>query len=292
MPGADIGRTRSARSSAWIPAEEMARAWLAPASSPAMISLKARPTQPTESSPLRFSRRRTARRSTGVPAGWRMQLVENSASSTAARAAVRTGLEACPGRATLARQAEACPPHAARPPGKRPTPETGREACPTLENTRLQGQQFLEFGQIAQPRERRIVGQLLAILIALFERLAQVLQGEIVAPFLRVDGGHHIVEPGAIGHAALLQQHAVAGVTLKHVGIELHRGAVFLVSQSDLVARIVGGSEVAVDGCRVGRDFDSFLVLRNGSAVTLAGVVRSEERRVGKECRSRWAPYH
>ena len=22
------------------------------------------------------------------------------------------------------------------------------------------------------------------------------------------------------------------------------------------------------------------------------GVVRSEERRVGKECRSRWAPYH
>ena len=24
----------------------------------------------------------------------------------------------------------------------------------------------------------------------------------------------------------------------------------------------------------------------------LAGVVRSEERRVGKECRSRWSPYH
>ena len=23
-----------------------------------------------------------------------------------------------------------------------------------------------------------------------------------------------------------------------------------------------------------------------------AGVVRSEERRVGKECRSRWSPYH
>src|ERR1035441_6631445 len=158
MPGADIGRTPSARSSAWIPAEEITRGWPAPASSPAMISLKARPTQPRESSPLRFSRRRTARRSTGVPAGWRMQLVvKSTASRTAARAAVRTGLE----------------------------------ACPTLENTRLQGQQFLEFGQIAQPRERRIVGQLLAILIALFERLAQVLQGEIVAPFLRVDGGHH-----------------------------------------------------------------------------------------------------
>ena len=27
-------------------------------------------------------------------------------------------------------------------------------------------------------------------------------------------------------------------------------------------------------------------------AVLLAGVLRSEERRVGKECRSRWSPYH
>src|SRR3712207_5832880 len=27
-------------------------------------------------------------------------------------------------------------------------------------------------------------------------------------------------------------------------------------------------------------------------AVLLALVVRSEERRVGKECRSRWSPYH
>ena len=25
---------------------------------------------------------------------------------------------------------------------------------------------------------------------------------------------------------------------------------------------------------------------------TLAGLSRSEERRVGKECRSRWSPYH
>src|SRR5260370_37064424 len=27
-------------------------------------------------------------------------------------------------------------------------------------------------------------------------------------------------------------------------------------------------------------------------AVRLAGIPRSEERRVGKECRSRWSPYH
>ena len=27
-------------------------------------------------------------------------------------------------------------------------------------------------------------------------------------------------------------------------------------------------------------------------ARSLAGLTRSEERRVGKECRSRWSPYH
>ena len=30
-------------------------------------------------------------------------------------------------------------------------------------------------------------------------------------------------------------------------------------------------------------------VLRNSA---MKGVIRSEERRVGKECRSRWSPYH
>src|SRR2546430_12719014 len=30
----------------------------------------------------------------------------------------------------------------------------------------------------------------------------------------------------------------------------------------------------------------------NGTQVFLNGEARSEERRVGKECRSRWSPYH
>src|SRR3712207_5142774 len=33
-------------------------------------------------------------------------------------------------------------------------------------------------------------------------------------------------------------------------------------------------------------------ILAKNTAVTYAGVKRSEERRVGKECRSRWSPYH
>src|SRR3712207_9389018 len=32
--------------------------------------------------------------------------------------------------------------------------------------------------------------------------------------------------------------------------------------------------------------------LKKGSKVYLEGQLRSEERRVGKECRSRWSPYH
>src|SRR3712207_8938073 len=33
-------------------------------------------------------------------------------------------------------------------------------------------------------------------------------------------------------------------------------------------------------------------VLKDSDVVMLIGARRSEERRVGKECRSRWSPYH
>ena len=29
-----------------------------------------------------------------------------------------------------------------------------------------------------------------------------------------------------------------------------------------------------------------------GFVMVIFGIMRSEERRVGKECRSRWSPYH
>ena len=29
-----------------------------------------------------------------------------------------------------------------------------------------------------------------------------------------------------------------------------------------------------------------------GAVIQISGTTRSEERRVGKECRSRWSPYH
>ena len=33
-------------------------------------------------------------------------------------------------------------------------------------------------------------------------------------------------------------------------------------------------------------------IIKDGLMSTIAPYIRSEERRVGKECRSRWSPYH
>ena len=37
---------------------------------------------------------------------------------------------------------------------------------------------------------------------------------------------------------------------------------------------------------------DFLAIERYDGSVELYSVLRSEERRVGKECRSRWSPYH
>ena len=37
----------------------------------------------------------------------------------------------------------------------------------------------------------------------------------------------------------------------------------------------------------LGREYSVYLIFRD-----IGRVARSEERRVGKECRSRWSPYH
>ena len=46
--------------------------------------------------------------------------------------------------------------------------------------------------------------------------------------------------------------------------------------------------------CMLGIGIFFFVKNRNGGEKTyfLGGRERSEERRVGKECRSRWSPYH
>ena len=57
-------------------------------------------------------------------------------------------------------------------------------------------------------------------------------------------------------------------------------------------------SAANVDKSWIGVDLAAELADRTGQHVVVvndadaAGVARSEERRVGKECRSRWSPYH
>src|SRR5256885_10310272 len=63
----------------------------------------------------------------------------------------------------------------------------------------------------------------------------------------------------------------------------LHRGAVVQISGD--------GHGDAVSGLQPFRDFKAAAVLIFGLSRG-PYLARSEERRVGKECRSRWSPYH
>ena len=58
-----------------------------------------------------------------------------------------------------------------------------------------------------------------------------------------------------------------------------------------LVARI-GVAQLLADAVRTGSLFVPIVLLYGVVCACNAGAWRSEERRVGKECRSRWSPYH
>ena len=69
-----------------------------------------------------------------------------------------------------------------------------------------------------------------------------------------------------------------AGPLLQVRGLKMH----FPVTEGMIARRHVGDVK-AVDGVD--------LTIGRGETMGLVGE-RSEERRVGKECRSRWSPYH
>src|SRR5256885_17259636 len=58
-------------------------------------------------------------------------------------------------------------------------------------------------------------------------------------------------------------------------------------------ADVETGKSIGVVGARFGKEFVAGQELRRRRFVRIVeGAIRSEERRVGKECRSRWSPYH
>src|SRR3712207_6585441 len=72
--------------------------------------------------------------------------------------------------------------------------------------------------------------------------------------------------------------------------LRLLAGAVFLSAAGDLLALIVLALQVH-DLTGSGVAVSALMATTLVPAVALAPL-RSEERRVGKECRSRWSPYH
>ena len=61
-------------------------------------------------------------------------------------------------------------------------------------------------------------------------------------------------------------------------------------------ARVLGNNQPNITHSmnRLESQLNCVLFIRSNRGVTLTpeGELRSEERRVGKECRSRWSPYH
>src|ERR1019366_6652840 len=222
----------------------------APASSSVMTSEKARPIQSPETPAPRFSKRRMAMRSTRGVGGWPVQAERRRNNKSGA---------AIPGCSRLSAGAP---------------PESRLQArLPTLQYTRLQGQQFLELRQVAHGLEVGVFCDLLLVLKALFQRLPQILQRQVVAAGLGVQLGHVEMELGALLHVALLQQDAIAAVVLKHVGVQLERGLVGLHGLFIFLSGEISRAQVGVNRGGVGSVFERPLIIPDGSAEALLGVV-------------------
>ena len=72
--------------------------------------------------------------------------------------------------------------------------------------------------------------------------------------------------------------------TVRPIRIRLFLGLLSAMTASLVALMIPQVLEVIVN--RLGSDATAITIWTGGA------IVRSEERRVGKECRSRWSPYH
>ena len=59
-----------------------------------------------------------------------------------------------------------------------------------------------------------------------------------------------------------------------------------------LTFRILDIADLTVDGTMCTGGAVCIMMMLSGHNVWISMLARSEERRVGKECRSRWSPYH
>ena len=66
-------------------------------------------------------------------------------------------------------------------------------------------------------------------------------------------------------------------------------------NKSDLISAMAAEAQMSKADAK--KALDAFITsvtnaMKAGDKVSLVGFGRSKERRVGKECRSRWSPYH
>src|SRR2546425_10286321 len=107
--------------------------------------------------------------------------------------------------------------------------------------------------------------------------------GGVVVPRLErgATAAAHALRGASVKTLHLRAAVATAGVVAL---LMLHLGAAGAVGAVSMTARALVGSDQA----------RRYLTLAYGSPTEFIGCMigRSEERRVGKECRSRWSPYH
>ena len=93
------------------------------------------------------------------------------------------------------------------------------------------------------------------------------------------------------GDKSLVEQ-TVNGITVRI--INLKKGIEETSSSDERKGEIVSVKKqvVTVDFCFTTPDSGEWMLYGEGDILQFKNVLRSEERRVGKECRSRWSPYH
>ena len=104
-----------------------------------------------------------------------------------------------------------------------------------------------------------------------------------LSPFL-LPGQNTDVLVSAMGDAKSLE-----GGVLLQTPLKAANGRVYAVAQGPLT---IGGWSVTGAAASQKKNVVTVGRIPNGAIVEQSVLLRSEERRVGKECRSRWSPYH
>src|SRR5256886_12367187 len=69
-------------------------------------------------------------------------------------------------------------------------------------------------------------------------------------------------------------------------------GTPFTRHDLQLLSRLIGQASLALERASLIEQVASLIITDELTGLFNARYLRSEERRVGKECRSRWSPYH